>query len=174
MRPIRFLVTVAVLISLLLFFNGKENRTLNIKGSTTIYPIIIRCVDIFKKDHSEARIAVAESGSGSGIAALLDGTADIAMSSRPLTEKQENIITEKGLGIDRIVMGRDGIAIIVNAQNPTAEPCSTITSSLPARANSLAVMGPPAPVPTTIYSVLSAFIIKPLRASSIAGGGKPG
>ncbi len=40
------------------------------------------------------------------------------MSSRPLTEKEKNIIAEKGLKIDRIVIGLDGIVIIVHAQNP--------------------------------------------------------
>ena len=111
-------VAAAGIINLPLFFDGEQNNRLDIKGSTTVCPIIMRCLDLFKKDYSEALITVTKSGSGSGIAALLDGTADIAMSSRPLTEKEENIITEKGLKIDRIVIGLDGIAIIVHAQNP--------------------------------------------------------
>ena len=110
-------VAAAGIINLPLFFDGEQNR-LSIKGSTTVCPIIVRCLDLFKKNYSEALITVTKNGSGSGIAALLDGTADIAMSSRPLTEKEENIITEKGLKIDRIVIGLDGIAIIVHAQNP--------------------------------------------------------
>ncbi|RZB30019.1 MAG: phosphate transport system substrate-binding protein [Desulfobacteraceae bacterium Eth-SRB1] len=111
-------VAAAGIINLPLFFNDEQNNRLDIKGSTTVCPIIMRCLDLFKKDYSEALITVTKSGSGSGIAALLDGTADIAMSSRPLTEKEKSIIAEKGLKIDRIVIGLDGIAIIVHAQNP--------------------------------------------------------
>ncbi len=97
-------VAAAGIINLPLFFNGEQNNRLNIKGSSTVCPIIMRCLDLFKKDYPDALITVTKSGSGSGIAALLDGTADIAMSSRPLTEKEKNIITGKGLKIDRIVI----------------------------------------------------------------------
>lgn len=108
---------IALLITLPLFLGGKKDASLVIKGSTTVFPIINKCVEAFKRTYPNALIRVSPCGSGAGIAALIDGTADIAMSSRPLLIGEERVVVNRGLTIERYVIGRDGIAVIVNPQN---------------------------------------------------------
>lgn len=94
---------------------------LEIQGSTTVYPVIMKFVERFTRDYPDARINVNATGSGGGIAALIDGTADIAMSSRPLSAEEKKIAAQKGLTIEQHLLCRDGIAVVVNPENPISE-----------------------------------------------------
>jgi phosphate transport system substrate-binding protein len=93
------------------------NRTITIKGSTTVLPIAQIAAEVFMERHPEVKILVQGGGSGIGIASLIDGTCDIADSSRPM--KDEEIATAKSKGKDPIanVVAMDGIAVIVHPSN---------------------------------------------------------
>lgn len=69
-------------------------------------------------EHPELRISVTGGGSGTGIAALLNGTVDIANASREM--KPEEIERAKANGIIPVehVVARDAIAVVVNPSNP--------------------------------------------------------
>ena len=112
-----FIIAVVILVGLPLFLAQEDKNHLVIKGSTTVYPLIQHCVDHFLEEHPEACITVSAEGSGSGIAALLDNNADIAMSSRPLRTEEQQFIINKGLDIAQYHIGEDGIAIIVHPKN---------------------------------------------------------
>lgn len=68
--------------------------------------------------HPEARISVTGGGSGTGIAALINDTVDLANASRSI--KPEEIENAQANGVNPIefVVAQDAIAIIVNPQNP--------------------------------------------------------
>jgi phosphate transport system substrate-binding protein len=63
-------------------------------------------------------ISVTGGGSGTGIAALLNGTTDICIASRSIKSKEIKMAEEKGLHPNEIVTSRDGIAVVVNPGNP--------------------------------------------------------
>jgi phosphate transport system substrate-binding protein len=67
------------------------------------------------------RISVTGGGSGTGIAALVNGTVDIANASRQI--KEEELAEAKSHGIEPVefVIARDAIAVIVNPNNPVSE-----------------------------------------------------
>jgi phosphate transport system substrate-binding protein len=88
-------------------------ETLVIKGSNTVFPIAQLWIEELKKQY-DIRITLEGAGSSTGIAALFNGTADIANSSRWLKDKELVRMHEEGKYFVPFIIGYDGIAIIVN------------------------------------------------------------
>jgi len=93
-------------------------KKLAIQGSTTVLPIAQRCAEEFMKEHPEANISVRGGGSGVGIAALIDGTIDIADASRAMKTKELKKARVNGINPVAHVVARDAIAVILHPQNP--------------------------------------------------------
>lgn len=91
------------------------------KGSDTIVNLALAWAEKYQSDHPDVRISVTGGGSGTGIAALINGTVDIANASRKI--KQEEVDEAKSNGVDPVefVIARDAIAVIVNPENPVNE-----------------------------------------------------
>jgi phosphate transport system substrate-binding protein len=90
------------------------------KGSDTLVNLALAWAEYYQDLHPEVRISVTGGGSGTGIAALLNGTVDIANSSRNIT--QVEIHTARARGIEPVehVISQDAIAVIVHHDNPIA------------------------------------------------------
>ncbi|MFQ6058680.1 MAG: phosphate ABC transporter substrate-binding protein [Anaerolineae bacterium] len=88
------------------------------KGSDTMVNLALAWAEAYMKKHPEVRISVTGGGSGTGIAALINGTVDIANASRAM--KPEEIETAKARGITPVehVVARDAIAVVVHPSNP--------------------------------------------------------
>jgi len=91
------------------------------KGSDTIVNLALAWAERYQSDYPDVRISVTGGGSGTGIAALINGTVDIANASRQI--KKEEIDEAQANGIDPVefVIARDAIAVIVNPENPVNE-----------------------------------------------------
>lgn len=91
------------------------------KGSDTIVNLALAWAERYQSDYPNVRISVTGGGSGTGIAALINGTVDIANASRQI--KQEEIEAARSNGVDPVefVIARDAIAVIVNPDNPVGE-----------------------------------------------------
>ncbi|HEY6074971.1 MAG TPA: phosphate ABC transporter substrate-binding protein [Anaerolineales bacterium] len=91
------------------------------KGSDTIVNLALAWAEEYQKENPDVRISVTGGGSGTGIAALINGTVDIANASRQI--KPEELAEAKSKGIDpkEFVIARDAIAVIVNPNNPVSE-----------------------------------------------------
>ena len=68
--------------------------------------------------HPDADLSVTGGGSGTGIAALLNGTTDVCAASRTMKPSERDLASEKGIEPVELVVGRDGIAVVVNPANP--------------------------------------------------------
>jgi phosphate transport system substrate-binding protein len=88
-------------------------RSITVTGSTTVLPIAQKAAESYMDTHADADIKVSGGGSGVGIQAIGEGTADIGMSSRELSADEMAKYPE--LQIARIA--DDGIAVIVNPSN---------------------------------------------------------
>ena len=88
--------------------DDKTSYSITIQGSTTVNPIMMAVEEEYEKIHPIVRISITANGSGTGAAAAIDGTADIGMLSRDLKT------SETDAGLVPTVIGKDGIAIIVN------------------------------------------------------------
>jgi phosphate transport system substrate-binding protein len=93
-------------------------NTIENKGSDTIVNLALAWAEEYQTVQPEVRISVTGGGSGTGIAALINGTVDIANASRRI--KQEEITEAQANGVEpfEITIARDAIAIIVNLENP--------------------------------------------------------
>lgn len=102
----------------LLLCVGLFAQKLTIQGSTTVLPIAQAAAEAYMDNHPKADITVRGGGSGTGIAALIDGATDIADASRPMKEKEITLARERGIDPVANIVARDGIAVIVHPDNP--------------------------------------------------------
>lgn len=86
-------------------------------GSTTVLPIAEKWQQAFGRAHPNIELNVSGGGSGTGIKALIDGTAEIANASRAMKDEEKRLAQEKGVEPVEHVVAYDGIAAVVNPAN---------------------------------------------------------
>jgi phosphate transport system substrate-binding protein len=91
---------------------------ITVKGSDTMLPIGQIWAEAFMKKNPGVTVAVTGGGSGTGISALINGTCDLANSSRLIQEKEINSAKARNFVPKQHNMALDGIAIIVHPNNP--------------------------------------------------------
>jgi len=91
------------------------------KGSDTIVNLALAWAEAYMGSHPGVRISVTGGGSGTGIAALINGTVDIANASRAMKEKEIKNAQANGTEPVEFTIARDGIAVVVNPSNPINE-----------------------------------------------------
>lgn len=96
-------------------------QDLKITGSTTVLPIAQKAAEVFMRLHPETRISVAGTGSGDGIKAIIDGTADIGNSSREMKPKELDLARERGVNPAATAVALDCIVPVVNPANPVKD-----------------------------------------------------
>src|SRR5205823_11986471 len=90
-----------------------------IKGSDTLgAKLVPQLAEQFRAQHPSTTFDIAAEGSTTGIAAITDGTAQIGMSSRRAKPAEVGAATAKGVNMKPTIVAFDGIAVIVNANNP--------------------------------------------------------
>ena len=94
-----------------------ENRVIQIKGSDTILNLTQKVTEEFLKENPKSKISVTGGGSGTGIAAKLNKTADVAMASREIKDEELAKATENNVKIKEVIIGYDAISIITNKNN---------------------------------------------------------
>jgi len=93
-------------------------QALQIKGSDTMVNLGQAWAEAYNKLHPEINLAVTGGGSGTGIAALINGTCEIAESSRGLEAKEIDQARAKGFAIREDIVALDGIVVVVHPSNP--------------------------------------------------------
>lgn len=88
------------------------------KGSDTMVITAQQWAEVFMTENPGVTIEVSGGGSGTGIAALINGTTDLADSSRSIKQKEIDDARKKGIEILEIKTAIDGISLIVNPSNP--------------------------------------------------------
>lgn len=88
-----------------------------IKGSTTVLPIAQKCSEAYMKENPDVKISISGGGSGNGIKALIDGSTDIADSSRFIKGKEVKLAVEKGRYPVPFAVAYDCIVPVVHPTN---------------------------------------------------------
>jgi len=91
------------------------------KGSDTIVNLALAWAERYQSEHPYVRISVTGGGSGTGIAALLNGTVDIANASRQIKPEEMQAAQANGIRPVEHTIARDAIAVIVNPENPVGQ-----------------------------------------------------
>ncbi len=97
--------------------NDEGRGYLTIKGSDTMVHLLSTWAESFM-DSTPAEVSVTGGGSGTGIAALLNGTTDICAASREIKDKELQLANDKGITPIEIAVALDGIVVVVNPANP--------------------------------------------------------
>lgn len=100
---------------------SRGGKVIQIKGSDTMVNLGQSLAEEFMKENASASLAVTGGGSGTGIAAIINNTTDIAASSREIKKAEIEKAKSKGIDINEIHLGNDGIAVIVNSANPISK-----------------------------------------------------
>ncbi len=90
------------------------------KGSDTIVNLALAWAERYQAEHLAVRISVTGGGSGTGIAALINNTVDIANASRQITAQERAEAQKNGIQVQEHVVARDAIGVIVNPHNPVS------------------------------------------------------
>ena len=97
------------------------NNSIQIKGSDTMVNLGQAWAEAYMQKHKDAFVAVTGGGSGTGIAALLSGTCDIAESSRVMKQEELDQARSKGIVPKEYTVAIDGLAVAVNPSNPVSQ-----------------------------------------------------
>lgn len=112
---------IGILICLTLMGCGRSQQgteSIQIKGSDTMVNIVQAWAETFMKNNPKSFVAVTGGGSGTGIAAMLNKTCDIASCSRKMEVKELDLAKSKGIEPKEFIVGFDGIAVVVHPSNP--------------------------------------------------------
>ena len=95
-----------------------STQTIENMGSDTLVNLALAWAEAYMRIHPEVRISVTGGGSGTGIAALINGTVDIANVSRSMKEEEYAAARANGIEPQEFVVARDAIAVVVHPSNP--------------------------------------------------------
>lgn len=112
-------ITLAILI--LLSVNQLFAQKLKIKGSDTVLPLTQTEAEQYMKTNKSASIMVTGGGSGVGLAALENGTTDIAQASRSLKMDEKLKLKDKGKAFKEVIIAYDALAVIVHPSNKVTQ-----------------------------------------------------
>ena len=94
------------------------SEMIEVRGSDTMVNLGQGWAEAFMNKYPDAMISVTGGGSGTGVAALINGTIDMAQVSRSISEDEIQQGKDNGIDVHEIVGGRDGIAVVVHVDNP--------------------------------------------------------
>jgi phosphate transport system substrate-binding protein len=114
-----FVLLVAVCVSLLAAAPALAGM-LEINGSTTVLPIAQIVAEQYMKEYPNTRISLSGGGSGNGIKAIIDGTTDIANSSRFIKQSEVDQAVAKGRYPVPFAVAYDALTPVVHPSNPVS------------------------------------------------------
>lgn len=94
-----------------------RKNSLTVKGSDTMVNLLSNLAESFMGEHKHCTVSVTGGGSGTGIAALLNGTTDICSASRSVNDKERELAKSKNITPVEHIVGLDGLAVMVNPKN---------------------------------------------------------
>lgn len=92
-----------------------------LKGSDTVLPLAQKEAETFMKTNKMAKITITGGGSGVGLAALVDNTTDIAMSSRKIKMDEKMKLQDAGRAYKEVIVAYDALSVIVNPGNKVTQ-----------------------------------------------------
>jgi phosphate transport system substrate-binding protein len=108
---------IAIMLMVLLSANIVMAGNIVIKGSTTVLPIAQKTAEAYMKQNPDVKISISGGGSGNGIKALVDGSTDIADSSRFIKDKEVKLAVDNGRYPVPFAVAYDCIVPVVHPDN---------------------------------------------------------
>jgi phosphate transport system substrate-binding protein len=118
MKPSRLPVLVTCLSAALLSSVVVARTEIQNKGSDTLVNVAQAWAEAYQTVDPDVAVAVSGGGSGTGIAALINGTVDIANASRQIKSKESDMAAKNGVTPLEHIVGYDALAVFLHADNP--------------------------------------------------------
>ena len=116
---LKLILSTTLLASTLLTATALQARTLiQNKGSDTLVNVAQAWAEAYPKINPDVAVAVSGGGSGTGIAAMINGTVDIANASRKMKDKERKLAEKNGQHPIEHVVGYDALAVFIHKNNP--------------------------------------------------------
>lgn len=112
---------IYLIVFITVFSCSDKHHRIKIKGSDTEVNLAVNLAEQFDKVDNTFSIAISGGGSGLGITSLMNNQADIANSSRPLTDEEKEMFKKKNITLKTIVFAEDATAFVVQEDNPIDE-----------------------------------------------------
>ena len=116
----KLLIAASLATSLLsvLSANAADRTVIQNKGSDTLVNVAQAWAEEYRNVDPNIAVAVSGGGSGTGIAAMINGTVDIANASRSMKQKEIDLAKTKGQNPIEHVVGYDALAVFIHKDNP--------------------------------------------------------
>ena len=105
--------------------SAKLTGTIEIDGSSTVFPISQAVAEEFRKEHPNIQVPVGISGTGGGFKRFAVGETVISNASRPMKASEVELATTNGVKFVELPVAFDGLSVIVNPENDFAECLTT-------------------------------------------------
>ena len=116
---LKYILSTTFLVSTLLVTTTSQARTLiQNKGSDTLVNVAQAWAEAYPEVNPEVAVAVSGGGSGTGIAAMINGTVDIANASRSMKDKEKALAEKNGQTPIEHIVGYDALAVFIHKDNP--------------------------------------------------------
>lgn len=103
--------------------NGAKGNVV-VAGSSSITPVMEKLKEAYAQQNPDVQVEIQANDSTTGVTFAIEGTCDIGMASRALKD------TEMAEGVKEVAIAKDGIAVIVNNENPTEELTTEIVKNI--------------------------------------------
>jgi phosphate transport system substrate-binding protein len=111
--------TLSIITAVCLF--GNFTFAQRIKGSDTVLPLTQKEAEVYMKTNKSAKLIVTGGGSGVGLAAMQEGTTDIAQASRKMKMDEKLKMQEAGRAFKEVIIAYDALSVIVNPSNKVSQ-----------------------------------------------------
>jgi len=109
-----------MILALIALATVAQAQNIKLKGSDTVLPLAQKEAEQYNKN-ATAKVSVTGGGSGVGLAALIDGTTDIASASRKIKMDEKLKMQDAGKKYKEVVVCQDALSVIVNPTNPVQQ-----------------------------------------------------
>jgi phosphate transport system substrate-binding protein len=115
---VKQLVMAIIVAGTAISVNASDRMVIQNKGSDTLVNVAQAWAEVYSEVNAKVAVAVSGGGSGTGIAAMINGTVDIANASRKMKEREMKAAKEKGQDPMEHVVGYDALVVYTNSANP--------------------------------------------------------
>lgn len=120
-KPLSVVFILAIVLLLAACGGGKDRQVIQNKGSDTLVNVAQAWAEAYQKVDPATVVAVSGGGSGTGIAALINGTVDIANSSREMKDNEIQLAKDHGYNPVEHIVGYDALAVYLHPDNPLSD-----------------------------------------------------
>jgi len=121
MKKIIAVMTGIVLMAAVANDVSAKQKYVQVKGSDTLINVVQKLAEVYMQENPGKAVSVTGGGSGTGVAAIINGTADIANASRLMKDKEIQQAVQNGVEPVRVVVALDSLSIVVNPNNTVRE-----------------------------------------------------